>query len=92
MIFVPFSENVAFTECIFWCGKINGKVNREDQYYVLCSLIVSYYNKNNNYALVIKYGHEALSLVDRLTNQKDLPLPKYQIYFHLGHASQVSLY
>ena len=77
-------------ECIYWCNRINGKCgNLEDQYLVLCSLIVSYYNKNHNHALVIKYGHEAVSLVDRFTNRKELPLPKYQIYFHLGHASQV---
>ena len=36
----------------------------------------------------MKYGHEALEVLKRMTNKKNLPLPKHQIYFHLGHASQ----
>ena len=57
-------------ECIYWCEKINGKCKREDQYFVLSTLIVSYHGKNHNQALVIKYGHEALSLLNRVSNQK----------------------
>ena len=57
-------------ECIYWCEKINGKCKREDQYFVLSTLIVSYHGKNHNHALVIKYGHEALSLLNRVSNQK----------------------
>lgn len=64
-------------ECIYWCEKINGKCKRDDQYFILSTLIVSYHNKSHNHALVIKYGHEALALMNRGSNQKSLAKGMY---------------
>ena len=64
-------------ECIYWCEKINGKCKRDDQYFILSTLLGSYHNKGHNHALVIKYGHEALALMNRASNRKSLAKGMY---------------
>ena len=53
-------------DCVYWCEKINGKCKREDQYFVLTTLIVSYHMLGRNHDLVLKVTNFCLVMMQNL--------------------------